>query len=282
MKKKVSVCLSFDFDAISIWVGPRKTRSPNLISRGEFGARVGAGRMLRLLADEDIASTWFIPGHTIDTFPEICREIADAGHEIGYHGYCHEAPTSRRPFEEERGILLRSIECIERISGRAPVGHRLPGGNLGERWTRLLLENGIRYDSSMARHDYAPTWHRIGDVPNADRAFEFGREVDLVILPFDWNLDDAPYFEYEPGSGRPGLRSPAEVLEIWKDEFDYLYRNLDEGVYVLTLHPQTTGKGSRMLMLERLIAYIRRHDGVVFRTLASVADEFRASHSPAR
>ena len=98
-----------------------------------------------------------------------------------------------------------------------------------------------------------------------------------MILPFDWNMDDAPYFSYEPGSGRPGLRSPAEVLEIWKDEFDYLYQRIGEGVYVLTMHPQTTGKGSRMLMLERLIAHMKAHENIEFSTLATVAEEFRAS-----
>ncbi len=273
----IKVCLTFDFDAISIWVGPKKTRSPNLISRGEFGARVGAERMLKLLTDKSIPSTWFMPGHTIDTFPEICRDIAQAGHEVGYHGYCHEGPTSKRPLEEERNILLRSIECIHRISGQAPVGHRLPGGNLGERWTKLLLENGFSYDSSMAPNDFAPTYHRLGDVPRTDAAYEFGQEVDLVILPFDWNMDDAPYFSYEPGSGRPGLRSPDEVRHIWQDEFDYLYQRIGQGVYVLTLHPQTTGKGSRMLMLERLTDYFRAHDDVEFTTLAAVAEEFRAN-----
>ncbi len=274
----IKVCLSFDFDAISIWVGPRKTRSPNLISRGEFGARVGAERILRLLSDEGIPSTWFIPGHTIDTFPEICRDVASSGHEIGYHGYCHEGPTSKRPLAEEQNILLRSIECIERVTGKAPVGHRLPGGNLGERWAKLLLERGFSYDSSMAPHDFAPTYHRLGDVPRTDAAYEFGPDVDLVILPFDWNMDDAPYFSYEPGSGRPGLRSPEEVRQIWQDEFDYLYHRVGEGVYVLTMHPQTTGKGSRMLMLERLIAHIKSHDNIEFTTLESVATEFRANH----
>ena len=83
-------------------------------------------------------------------------------------------------------------------------------------------------------------------------------------------------------SGRPGLRSPADVLQIWEDEFDYLYHriSLDDristGVYVLTLHPQTTGKGSRMLLLERLFAHIQQHAGVRFQTLASVAEQFRA------
>ena len=155
------------------------------------------------------------------------------------------------------------------------MGHRLPGGNLGERWTKMLMENGIRYDSSMAPHDFAPTYHRLGDVPNTDCAYAFGDPVDLVILPFDWNMDDAPYFNYEPRSGQPGLRSPQEVLQIWKDEFDYLYQRIGEGVYVLTMHPQTTGKGSRMLMLERLIDYIQGHPDIRFTTLAKVAQEFR-------
>ena len=275
---KIKVCLTFDFDAISIWVGPKQTRSPNLISRGEFGGRVGARRVLDLLTKESIPSTWFIPGHTIDTFPEICRSIANAGHEIGYHGYCHEAPSSKRPMEDERTILLRSMECIERISGKAPLGHRLPGGNLGERWTKLLLDNGFIYDSSMAPHDFAPTYHRLGDVPRTDAAYQFGDPVDLVILPFDWNMDDAPYFNYEPRSGQPGLRSPEEVRQIWQDEFDYLYHRVGEGVFILTMHPQTIGKGSRMLMLERLLSHIRGHEDVEFTTLAQVATEFRSAY----
>ena len=67
----VSVCLTFDFDAISVWIGPRHTRSPNLIARGEFG-EVGAHRLVDLLAEHDLPSTWFIPGHTIDTYPDVC------------------------------------------------------------------------------------------------------------------------------------------------------------------------------------------------------------------
>ncbi len=58
----VSVCLTSDFDALSVWVGPRGIRSPNLIARGEFGP-IGAGHAIE-------------PGHTIDTCPDICRRVA--------------------------------------------------------------------------------------------------------------------------------------------------------------------------------------------------------------
>lgn len=277
MPRGIDVCLSFDFDAISLWVGPHGTKSPPLIARGEFG-EVGAHRILDLFEAEDIPGTWFVPGHTIDTYPEVCLRIAAAGHEIGYHGYCHEAPSSKRDEEDERYILERSIDCIERISGKSPRGHRLPGGNPGTRWVNLLLEHGFSYDSSMAPKDYEPTYLRLGDIPRTDGPFEFGKPVDLVVLPFDWILDDWPYFNYEPRGGRQRLRAPSDVYEVWADEFSYLHDKVGNGVYVLTMHPQCIGKGSRMLMLERLIQFIKEHDGVTFRTMDEVAAEFRTAN----
>lgn len=271
---RVDVCLTFDFDAISIWVGPRRTRSPNLIARGEFGA-VGAARLVDLLGDQGVPSTWFVPGHTIDTFPDVCARVAGAGHEIGYHGYCHEAPSSARDEADERVILERAMGCIEALTGRPPVGHRLPGGNLGERWVRLLLEHGFSYDSSMAPHDLAPTYCRLGDVARTDAAHQFGEEVDLVELPFDWALDDWPYFSPEPH--HDGLRSPDEVFDIWVADFEYLYRKQRDGVFVLTMHPQCIGRGGRLLMLERLVEHLKGHEGVRFRTMAEVAAEFRTA-----
>jgi peptidoglycan-N-acetylglucosamine deacetylase len=276
----VSVCLSFDFDAISVWVGPRGTRSPNLIARGEFGP-VGAHRILDLLGERQIPSTWFIPGHTIDTYPDVCARVTAEGHEVGYHGYCHEAPSSKREEAEERSILTKAMDRIEGLTGRPPIGHRLPGGNMGERWLDLLLEHGFSYDSSMAPNDYAPTWCRKGDVVQTDGPYLFGEPVDLVELPFDWLLDDWPYFSSE----RPyqeGLRSPDDVYSIWSAEFDYLVQKLGAGVFVLTMHPQCIGRGSRMLMFERLVEHMAGHDDVRFTTMAVVADEFRASSAVSR
>jgi peptidoglycan-N-acetylglucosamine deacetylase len=89
------VCLTFDFDALSLWIA-RGMTTPTPISQGEFGA-VGAERILALLASHAIPATWFIPGHTIETYPALCTRIYAAGHEIGHHGYAHEAPVGRMP-----------------------------------------------------------------------------------------------------------------------------------------------------------------------------------------
>jgi len=275
--RDVSVCLTFDFDAISVWIGPRRSKSPNLIARGEFG-EVGADRLLKMLDGYAVPSTWFIPGHTIDTYPDVCGRIAAAGHEIGYHGYCHEAPSSTRDEADERAILDKAIDRIGHLIGEPPRGHRLPGGNLGERWLRLLLEHGFSYDSSMAPDDYTPTYCRLGDVVRTDAAFQFGEAVDLVELPFDWTRDDWPYFTYDAADHHQGLRSPDEVYGVWRAEFDYLYQELGTGVLVLTMHPQCIGRGSRLLMLRRLIEHMCSHPDVSFRTMADVATRFRAAH----
>jgi peptidoglycan-N-acetylglucosamine deacetylase len=72
------VCPTFDFDAISIWIGPMGATSPSMISRGEFGA-VGVARILRLLAGRGIRATFFVTGHTAETYPDSVRAIVANG-----------------------------------------------------------------------------------------------------------------------------------------------------------------------------------------------------------
>jgi len=87
-----TVCLTFDFDAMSVWLGSYPRVTPAMLSRGEFGARVGVPRILELLRRFDIRATFFTPGHTAESFPEAVGAILEDGHEVGHHGYGHENP----------------------------------------------------------------------------------------------------------------------------------------------------------------------------------------------
>lgn len=51
-------------------------------SAGLFAGTIGVRRLLKLFEKYDIKTTWFIPGHSLDTFPEECAMIRDAGHEM--------------------------------------------------------------------------------------------------------------------------------------------------------------------------------------------------------
>ena len=276
MSKNVSVCLSFDFDAISIWIGPMRSQSPSTISRGEFG-QVGTERLLDVLRRQQILASWFIPGHTIETFPKLVQKIADSAHEIGHHGYLHENPASV-PLDEERRILERGIECIRRITGKAPLGYRSPAWDLSPHSISLMLEYGFLYDSSLMATDFTPYYCRIGDKAPTDGPYIFGEEVNLVELPVDWSLDDWPYFGLHWPAHHVGLRTPDEVYKIWAADFDFLYQRMGTGTYILTMHPQVIGRGHRILMLERLIEYMKGHEGVTFKTMSQVATEWKQAN----
>jgi len=250
MTKKINVCLTFDFDAISVWIGNFHATSPSAISRGEFGV-VGARRLLEMLRGWNFPSTWFIPGHTADSYPEITARIAEAGHELAHHGYRHERLGS--PEEEIRDFDM-AIASLSRITGQAPLGYRSPAAGLTPRTLELLVGHGMLYDSSMMGDD------------------------------FTWGLDDFIAFEHvwTRNGINPGIASPSRILEVWSGDFDYLYDRLGAGTYILTLHPQCIGRGHRLLMLERLVDHIQSREGVRFRTMREVAEEFKRAHPPER
>jgi peptidoglycan/xylan/chitin deacetylase (PgdA/CDA1 family) len=275
MATNAAVCLSFDFDAISVWLGSLNATSPSAISRGEFGA-VATERLLQMLARWEIKSTWFIPGHTIDTYPDLVRRVADAGHEIGHHNYCHENPISLS-LDEEKRVLDRGTETIRRVTGKAPEGFRSPAWDLSSHSLGLLLERGFLYDSSLMGNDYTPYYCRVGDVAAKDGPYLFGREVEMVELPVTWGLDDFPAFEWLYGVNQ-GLSSPSQVYERWAGDFDYLCEFIGEGVYCLTMHPQVIGRGHRLLMLNRLVEHMKERAGVSFKTMADVAREWKRKH----
>ncbi len=272
----VSVCLTFDFDAISVWIGSMGSRSPGNISRGEFGV-VGARRVLELLKQHGIPATWFVPGHTIETYPDAARAIVEEGHEIGHHNYCHENPRTLE-LAQERAVIERGVECIARLTGSPPAGYRSPAWDLSPNTLGLLQEFGFLYDSSLMANDFSPYRPRIDDEPNTAGPFVFGEPIDLVEMPVDWSLDDWPYFNVNWPAHHVGLRTPDDVFDVWAAEFHYLHEHVGEGVFTLTMHPQVIGRGHRLLMLERLIEYMTGHKGIAFRTMGDVAAEWKLQH----
>jgi peptidoglycan-N-acetylglucosamine deacetylase len=273
---KATVCLSFDFDAISVWIGPRGASSPSAISRGEY-AVLGVERILKVLAERNILATFYIPGHTVETYPASIATILAAGHEIGHHGYLHENPCALPSKDEERRVIERGLKALADVAQVTPTGYRSPSWDNSPHTIDLLIEYGFRYESSLMAHDFLPYWCRAGDVANVDSAYTFGNSVDLVEMPVSWVLDDFPHFEFlrYPNVVFPGLSAPTKVEEIWRDEFSFMYRDVPGGIYTLTMHPEIIGKGHRIMMLERLIDWMAGHEEVEFARLADVAERWR-------
>src|SRR5256714_1400886 len=135
--------------------------------------------------------------------------------------------------------------------------------------------------ASTSGSELGPYYLRSGDRFPTDGPYVFGESVEVVGIPFSWGLSDFQYFEFVPGI-TVRQDTPSAVYEIWHGELEWAHANAPGGVYVLTMHPQAIGRGSRLAMVERLIDATRGLEDAVFERLRGEAGRLRAGHPPAR
>lgn len=285
MTKEILVGIGVDVDAVAGWLGSYGGEdSPDDISRGLFAGEVGSPRLLKLFDRKDIRTTWFVPGHSAETFPEQMKAVAAAGHEIGIHGYSHENPIAMTRKQEE-DVLDKCIELISNLAGKAPTGYVAPWWEFSNVTNELLLERGIKYDHSLMHNDFTPYYVRVGDewtkidysreAKDWMRPLTRGVETDLIEIPASWYLDDLPpmmFIKKSPNSH--GFVNPRDIEQMWMDQFEWVYREMDYAVFPITIHPDVSGRPQVLMMLERLIDYLKSHEGVRFCTLDEMADDF--------
>jgi peptidoglycan/xylan/chitin deacetylase (PgdA/CDA1 family) len=290
MAKEILCGFGVDVDAVAGWLGSYGGEdSPDDISRGMFAGEVGSLRLLKLFERFGIKTTWFIPGHSIETFPQQMKAVAQAGHEIGIHGYSHENPIAMTP-EQEEAVLDKCIDLVTKLQGKRPTGYVAPWWEFSAVSNELLIKKGIKYDHSLMHQDFQPYYVRVGDswtkIDYSKKPQSWmkplvrGHETDLIEIPGSWHLDDLPpmmFIKKAPNSH--GFVSPYAIEEMWRDQFDWVYREYDYAVFAMTIHPDVSGRPHVLMMLERLYHHIIRHPGVRFCTMNEMADDF-AKRSP--
>ena len=294
MAKEILVAFGADVDAVGGWLGSYGgENSPDDISRGLFAGEVGVPRLVELFRRHGLKQTFFWPGHSIETFPEQFEQCVAAGHEIGVHGYSHENPIAMSR-EQETAILDKSLELIEGRTGTRPTGYVAPWWEFSNVTNELLLERGIKYDHSLMHRDFEPYYVRVGDswtkIDYEQNAEEWmkplvrGEETDLVEIPASWYLDDLPPMMFVKSSPNShGFVNPRDIEQMWRDQFDWVYREMDYAVFTMTIHPDVSGRPQVLLMLERLIGHINSHAGIRWVNFNEIADDFlrRSPRTPA-
>jgi peptidoglycan-N-acetylglucosamine deacetylase len=251
-----AVVLSFDEDAESGYVFSNPHEAATRLDEVEqrrFGPRTGTPRLLRLLERHRLPSTWFVPGFTVEHYPEAIARVRDAGHELACHGNVHEALHTLDEAAERR-ILREQLDIFQSRLGVRPTGYRSPSWSLNLRTPALLAEFGFAYDSSLMGDD-VPYWL---DTPHGK----------LAEVPIQWLLDDAPFYRHVYGHSNQ-MTNPRDVADQWLREFRAMHR--ENGCFVLTCHPAWSGRAGRVDALEWLIGRIRAEPDVWWATCGQVA-----------
>ena len=153
MAKEILCGFGVDVDAVAGWLGSYGGEdSPDDISRGLFAGEVGSPRLLKLFGRLGIKTTWFIPGHSIETFPAEMKAVAEAGHEIGIHGYSHENPIAMTR-EQEMAVLDKCIELVTQVSVLDASGKLVTPGLVGGTQSEKRHPCAARLDDN---HPLAP------------------------------------------------------------------------------------------------------------------------------
>jgi peptidoglycan-N-acetylglucosamine deacetylase len=251
---------TFDFDAEEVWIGenPANASRPGVLSQGTYGAKVAVELILAMLARKRLSATFFVPGRVAERYPDKVRRILEDGHEVAVHGYTHRSPTDLTR-EEEDDELTKTLEILRGL-GADPVGYRSPSWDFSENTLGLLSAAGLSYSSNMM-DDIRPYRH-----PG----------FDIVELPVQWILDDAPHFWFDDvACWNKKISRPSEVREIWTEEFLGIHEL--GGLTVLTMHPQIIGRPGRLRMLDAFLDTVCAARGVRCTTAREAAESVRTT-----
>jgi peptidoglycan/xylan/chitin deacetylase (PgdA/CDA1 family) len=242
--------ISFDSDHESSELKDGGT-SIGRMSWGQYGNRVAIPRILKLLDRYGIKASFYVPAVVAMLHPEEQRRIVGEGHEIGLHGWIHEL-NSTLSYNDERDLVFRAADVLEKITGRRPVGMRTPSWDFSPSTLRIEKELGLLYDSSL-----------FADEDCYELLLE-GTPSGIVELPVEWVRDDAVYLMMNYARQLRPYTPPSDVLDIFRREFDAAWE--ERGIFQLTMHPHVIGYRSRIWILEELIRHAKAKQGCWFAT----------------
>ena len=113
-----------------VYQGTNTEQKVALAINVDWGEDVLPG-MLDTLAEENVKATFFVTGRFAEKFPELVRNIADAGHEIGNHGYKHPHP-DELSVEQNQKDITEAETVLEKLTGTKPVLYAPPYGEHGK------------------------------------------------------------------------------------------------------------------------------------------------------
>ena len=226
----------------------------------EYGSRVGVWRLLNLLDQYGVKSTFFACALAMERNPAVARAVVERGHEICGHGYrWEEYHTKSRAYEAE--AIRKTVASLQATAGVRPVGWFTRYGPSVNTRELVAAEGGFIYDSGVFNDDL-PYYTEVAGKP-------------WLVLPYSFETNDARFW-------RGGLNSVGDFYEYLKDTFDVLY---EEGgahpkMMSVGLHCRIAGRPARSRAVARFLRYARSHPGVWFARRDEIARWWLENYPP--
>lgn len=201
-------------------------------------------RLLALFRVHKVSATFFVLGWVAEQHPQLIEKIVQDGHEIGSHGYSHRMVTKMNEVEFQND-LRKSVQILEKISGRKVMGFRAPTFSIvyNTRWAwQILADNGFEYDSSVY-----PIIHDRYGMPDAPRSMykPMGKDTDLLEFPMSTLSIGGKNM---PFGGGGYLR----ILPLWFTKMAIKKINSENIPAIVYLHPWEFDKGQPVQPLGRV------------------------------
>ena len=248
---KCAFNLGFDLDGETIWRNKARKlpggdgflKGPSI---GAYGPKKGALRILEILAEFDLKSTWFIPAQMIEEHSRVVEKILDGGHEIAHHGYDHRGLYGDT-VEEQKEYIGKCQDIFIKYTGKPACGMRPTGALFLETELWLYDEGGFRY-SSAGTSGEGKGWYYVDGI----------RTKGINLPCRDEQMDD--YVQTVLNSypavleGMPRIAPYDVVYSNWVREVEGMIRYGKSGSSAF--HPQIGGTPGRAVLLEKFCRYL--------------------------
>jgi allantoinase len=226
----------------------------------DWGNRVGHMRQMRLLDKYGVRGSVSLSAALCEHHPEIIAMCRERDWEFFSHGIYNTRYTYGMSEDQEREMLLDSMDTIERHCGRRPAGYLAPALSHSEHTLDLFAEAGGLYTCDLF-HDDQPTPVRV----RGGQRF--------VSVPYSLELNDTIAYVVNKVE-------PRRYGQMIRDAFDQLYAEgaASGTAMCIPTHNYQVACPHRLKAFEEALDYVTSHEGVWVTTGREIAEHYLEHH----
>ncbi len=170
-------------------------------SWADYGAKVGAWRLLDLLDQEGVKAVFYTSGVVAEQFPALPAAIARRGHSVSAHGWSQGTLPAYQTPEREAADIARCVSVLTATTGLAPAGWLSPRCTPSAVTSTLLAAQGFQFQAEMFDSDLP---YRIETTSGL-----------LIGVPFTMEVNDMPLYVRYGNEPDAFSRTLAKIVEGW-------------------------------------------------------------------